>query len=205
MIKQYNKGFYMKFFLFYFSIFLSFSNLVFSDDRIYNTKNFSTFLMKPEPKSPIIYPVELGHEFSLEKEEGDWFNVIDKKTGLKGWVVASDFSRIRPKNILIKSDYDKSFKVFKEKLMEMSKSIQDAIGMETFLDVVHIEGVAAYVIANDDWFNGRRHQNQAFQVYEIWKGQNQSPSFLSFRDSNNKEKFIVLSGPHRPRILKSNN
>ena len=88
--------------------------------------------------------------------------------------------------------------------MEMSKSIEDAINIKTFIDIDHLGGAAAIVTANDEWFDGRRHQNQAFQVYEMWRGVNQSPSFLSFRNSKDKEIFIVLSGPHRPRLLKSN-
>ena len=86
----------------------------------------------------------------------------------------------------------------------MSKSIEDAIGLKTFIETQHIGGVAAVVVASEDWFLGRRHKNQAFQVYEIWRGLNQTPSFLSFRDKSGNEKFIVLSGPHRPRYLKSN-
>ena len=85
----------------------------------------------------------------------------------------------------------------------MSKSIEEAISIKTFLEVKHLGGAAAVVIANNDWFNGRRHANQAFQVYELWKNQNQSPSFLSFKNNDNEEKFIILSGPHRPRYLKS--
>ena len=86
----------------------------------------------------------------------------------------------------------------------MSASIKDAISVDTFLDVKHLGGAAAAVIADDEWFNGKRHANQAFQVYDLWKNQNQSPSFLSFRNQSNKEQFIILSGPHRPRYLKSN-
>ena len=71
------------------------------------------------------------------------------------------------------------------------------------IDVEHLGGAAAAVIADDDWFKGRRHANQAFQVYEMWKNQNQSPSFLSFRNKKKEEQFIILSGPHRPRYLKS--
>ena len=71
------------------------------------------------------------------------------------------------------------------------------------LDVKHLGGAAAAVIADDEWFKGRRHANQAFQVYDLWKNQNQSPSFLSFRNENDEEQFIILSGPHRPRYLKS--
>ncbi len=101
-------------------------------------------------------------------------------------------------------DYDKSFKIFKARVLEMSKSIKEAISIETFLDVRHLGGAAAIIVADDNWFKGRRHANQAFQVYELWKNENQSPSFLSFHNSKNEEQFIVLSGPHRPRYLKSN-
>ena len=87
--------------------------------------------------------------------------------------------------------------------MAMSKSIKEAISVDTFLDVRHLGGAAAVVVADDDWFKGRRHANQAFQVYALWRNQNGSPSFLSFRNSKKEEKFIVLSGPHRPRYLKS--
>ena len=50
---------------------------------------------------------------------------------------------------------------------------------------------AAAVIADNEWFKGKRHANQAFQVYDLWKNQNQSPSFLSFRNESNKEQFII--------------
>ena len=83
-------------------------------------------------------------------------------------------------------DYDESFNIFKERVLEMSKSIKEAISIDTFVDVEHLGGAAAAVIADDDWFKGRRHANQAFQVYEMWKNQNQSPSFLSFRNKKKK-------------------
>ena len=89
-------------------------------------------------------------------------------------------------------------------LISRSKVLRVAIAVDTFLDVKHLGGAAAYVIADDSWFKGRRHANQAFQVYELWRNENQSPSFLSFRNTKNEEQFIVLSGPHRPRYLKSN-
>ena len=87
--------------------------------------------------------------------------------------------------------------------MEMSKSIKDAISIDTFLKVEHLGGAAEAITADNNWFNGRRHANQAFQVYDLWKNQNQSPSFLSFRNESGVEQFIILSGPHRPRYLKS--
>lgn len=192
----------MKFFLIFVSlIFLSLS--VYAKDKIYNLKPLTNFYMNPEKSSPIIYPIELGYEMFLEKKNGDWYNVRDNNTGLLGWVFKDDFGNKKPSDVSKSSDFDKSFLIFKEKVIEMSKSIEDAIGVKTFTDVKHIGGVAAKIIADDDWFKGRRHQNQAFQVYEIWKNQNQSPSFLSFRNDKDEEQFIVLSGPHRPRYLRS--
>jgi hypothetical protein len=87
----------------------------------------------------------------------------------------------------------------------MSKSIKEAISIDTFLEVKHLGGAAAVIIADNDWFKGRRHANQAFQVYDLWRNQNQSPSFLSFKNEDDQEQFIILSGPHRPRYLKSSN
>ena len=135
-------------------------------------------------------------------KENNWLNLLDSKTGLMGWSLLEDFSKEKPDNILSK-DYSDSFKIFEERVLEMSKSIKEAISIETFLEVKHLGGAAATIIADDNWFKGRRHANQAFQVYELWKNQNQSPSFLSFKDTSGNEKFIILSGPHRPRYLKS--
>ena len=133
----------------------------------------------------------------------NWLNLLDKKTGLVGWSLGENFSSEKPEGDIQFKDYSESFAIFKKRVMEMSKSIKEAISVETFIDVKHLGGAAAVVIADDEWFNGRRHANQAFQVYELWKNQNQSPSFLSFKNSSDEEKFIILSGPHRPRYLKS--
>ena len=189
---------------FFLTLLLSFFffNQVFSEEKIFNLKEISTFHMDPDQNSPIIYPIELGHEMVVEERKGEWINVKDKITGLKGWVFSENFSEENPGNSRNDNIYNDSFEIFKEKVIEMSKSIEDAIGIKTFTDVTHLGGVAAIVIADDDWFKGRRHQNQAFQVYDIWKDQNQTASFLSFRTKDGVEKFIVLSGPHRPRYLK---
>ena len=189
---------------FFLTLLLSFFfyNQVFSEEKIFNLKKISTFHMNPDQNSPIIYPIELGHEMVVEERKGEWINVKDKITGLKGWVFSENFSEENPGNSRNDNIYNDSFEIFKEKVIEMSKSIEDAIGIKTFTDVTHLGGVAAIVIADDDWFKGRRHQNQAFQVYDIWKDQNQTASFLSFRTKDGVEKFIVLSGPHRPRYLK---
>ena len=189
---------------FFLTLLLSFFflNQVFSEEKIFNLKEISTFHMDPDQNSPIIYPIELGHEMVVEERKGEWINVKDKITGLKGWVFSENFSEENPGNSKNDNIYNDSFEIFKERVIEMSRSIEDAIGIKTFTDVTHLGGVAAIVIADDDWFKGRRHQNQAFQVYDIWKDQNQTASFLSFRTKDGVEKFIVLSGPHRPRYLK---
>lgn len=175
----------------------------FSNEIIFNQKSITRFLMNPENGSPMIYPLELGHEMKVIKKNNDWLNVTDEKTGLNGWVISDDFGLTKPEGSVTIKDYKKSFNIFSEKLEEMSSSIEEAIGIKTFITTKHIGGVAAIVVANQTWFSGRRHKNQAFQVYEIWKGLNQSPSFLSFQDEMGEEKFIVLSGPNRPRYLKA--
>ncbi len=195
----------MKQFFFNLTILFFVSGIVSSQDKIYSNKPVTSFFIQPDVNSPMIYPIESGYELSLLNEEGEWSNVIDLKTGLKGWVLKGHFTKNKPEKIVSERDHSSSFKIFKEKILEMSASIEEAIGAKTFIDVKHLGGVAATIFADDDWFKARRHQNQAFQVYEIWKTQNQSPSFLSFKDSDNKERFIILSGPHRPRLLKADN
>ena len=79
----------------------------------------------------------------------------------------------------------------------MSKSIKDAISIDTFLKVEHLGGAAAAITADNNWFNGRRHANQAFQVYDLWKNQNQSPSFYPFEmkvELSNLLYYLDLTG-----------
>ena len=189
--------------LYFLILFLCFHSVQ-ADEKIFSNKTLSNLYMNPSDNAPIIYPVELGKLMFVEDSNEVWFKVLDKRTGLMGWVLKENYSSEKPIQKGEIKDYEKSFNVFKEKVLEMSKAIRDAISIETFKDVEHLGGAAAAVIADNEWFEGRRHANQAFQVYEIWKGENQSPSFLSFRDENSKERFIILSGPHRPRYLKSN-
>lgn len=191
----------MKKILFFVFLILSFNNSL--SEEIYNNFQLSNFYISPSVDSPIIYPLELGHQMVVQEKKKDWIKVIDNKTGLIGWVFEKNFSRNKPNKSINEIDFKSRFTKFKENVLEMSNSIEMAIQVKTFTSVRHLGGAAAEIIADDLWFSGRRHQNQAFQVYEIWKNINQSPSFLSFKDSKNIERFIVLSGPHRPRILKS--
>ena len=174
-----------------------------SKELVFASKTVSNFYMSPNLESPVIYPIDIGKEMVLIEEKQEWMNLMDKQTGLVGWSLSENFSLEKPKEKFTTQNYEKSFEIFKERVMEMSKSIKEAISIETFIDVEHLGGAAAAIIADDEWFKGRRHANQAFQVYELWKNQNQSPSFLSFRNSSKEEQFIILSGPHRPRYLKS--
>ena len=181
-----------------------FFNSLFASEKVFSVKELTNMYIQPSENSPIIYPIEIGKEFVLKGEEGDWSNVLDEITGLVGWLRKDQLSLNKPTGTFDRKDYNQSFTIFKQRVLEMSASIKDAISIDTFLDVKHLGGAAAAVIADDEWFKGKRHANQAFQVYDLWKNQNQSPSFLSFRNESNKEQFIILSGPHRPRYLKSN-
>jgi hypothetical protein len=176
----------------------------FSEEKVFSVKTATNLYMKPDASSPVIYPVDHAKELIKKKKQGNWINVLDEKTGLVGWVLDEDFSESKPDKKFKSKNYDITFNNFKSRVLEMSKSIKEAIAIDTFLDVKHLGGAAALIIADDAWFEGRRHANQAFQVYELWRNENQSPSFLSFRNTKNEEQFIVLSGPHRPRYLKSN-
>ena len=197
---MFNFNFMKHFFIVIF--FFLISRSVFAE-TFFSLKEVSNIFMQPSVDSPIIYPIEQGKELILKKNQDDWANVLDEKTGLVGWIQKDFISKKKPKNVVKTNNYETSFKIFEERVMEMSKSIKDAISIDTFLKVEHLGGAAAAITADNNWFNGRRHANQAFQVYDLWKNQNQSPSFLSFRNESGVEQFIILSGPHRPRYLKS--
>ena len=174
-----------------------------SEDKVFSVKTATNLYMKPDIDAPVIYPLEHSQELLAKKKVGDWINVLDEKTGLVGWVLTTDFSMNIPKKEKFTKDYESSFNNFRSRVLEMSKSIKEAISVETFLDVEHLGGAAAIVIADDSWFQGRRHANQAFQSMNFGKT-SITPSFLSFQNTKKEEQFIVLSGPHRPRYLKSN-
>lgn len=179
-----------------------FANKLFAEE-IFNNKQFNNFYISPSIDSPVIYPIELGHKMLIQEQNKEWARVLDERTGLVGWILTDSFSDKAIDENNTKINYEERFDLFKDRVAEMSKSIEEAINIKTFENVEHLGGAAAVVIANDSWFKGRRHENQAFQVYEMWRGINQSPSFLSFKNTKNNEIFIVLSGPHRPRLLKS--
>ena len=116
--------------------------------------------MNPNIEAPVIYPIDLGKEMVMLKKENKWFNLLDKQTGLVGWSAAENFSSLKPEKPS-QQKTTKSFEIFKERVLEMSKSIKEAISIDTFIDVEHLGG-RPVVIADDDWFSGRRHANQSF-------------------------------------------
>ena len=91
----------------------------------------------------------------LKEEKDEWLNVLDEITGLVGWIRKDQLSFNKPSATLKGKDYNQSFKIFKQRVLEMSASIKDAISVETFLDVKHLGGAAAAVIADDEWFKGK--------------------------------------------------
>ena len=94
--------------------------------------------MKPDIDAPVIYPLEHSQELLAKKKVGDCINVLDEKTGLVGWVLTTDFSMNMPKKKKFTKDYESSFNNFRSRVLEMSKSIKEAISVETFLDVEHL-------------------------------------------------------------------
>ena len=57
-------------------------------------------------------------------------------------------------------------KNLKNVFLEMSK-VCSVINVKTFKEVKHMGGAAAYVIAEDNWFNGKRFQQQAFHMRDL--------------------------------------
>ena len=68
----------------------------------------------------------------ISKKDG-WLNLLDEQTGLVGWSSEENFSGNKPTTIFKGKDYDESFKIFKERVLEMSKSIKEAISILKFL------------------------------------------------------------------------
>ena len=153
----------MKFlFVLFFTLFY---NEIISEEKIFSIKAATNIYMKPDINSPVIYPVDHSKEL-VEKRIDNWINVLDEKTGLVGWVLLK-ISKDMPVKKISSKDYDKSFKIFKARVLEY-KSIKEAISIEP-LDVRHLGGAAAIIVADDNWFKGRRHANQDFKFMSYGK------------------------------------
>ena len=85
----------------------------------------------------------------------------------------------------------------------MSKSIKEAISIETFISVEHLGGAAAAITADDEWFKEEDMLIKHFKFMIYGRIKINHLLFLSFRNESGEEQFIILSGPHRPRYLKS--
>ena len=71
------------------------SKNVFSE-VFFSAKEFSNMYMQPSIDSPIIYPIELGKKLILKKNQDEWANVLDEKTGLVGWIQKDFLSKNKP-------------------------------------------------------------------------------------------------------------
>ena len=94
---------------------------------------------------------------------------MDEQTGLVGWSLTENYSIQKPSGEVNTKDYNKSFKIFRERVLEMSKSIKEAISVDTFIDVEHLGGAAAVVIADDNWFKGEDMQIRHFKSMSFGK------------------------------------
>ena len=186
---------------FTFTVFLLLSRLVYAE-TFYSVKEISNMYMQPSSDSPIIYPIEQGKELILKKNQEDWANVLDEKTGLVGWIQKDFISKSKPQNIIKAKNYANSFKVFEERVLEMSKSIKEAISIETFLKVEHLGGAAAAITADDEWFKEDVMQIKLFK-FMIYGRIKTNHHLFCLLEMSGVEQFIILSGPHRPRYLKS--
>ena len=90
----------------------------------FSVKEISNMYMQPSEDSPIIYPIEQGKELILKKNQDNWANVLDEQTGLVGWIQKEFISKIKPENVVKNNNYENSFKIFEERVLEMSRSIK---------------------------------------------------------------------------------
>ena len=101
--KYYETLFYTHSFIF--NIQKCFSEVFFS------AKELSNIYMQPSIDSPIIYPIELGKKLILKKNQDEWANVLDEKTGLVGWIQKDCYQRKNQK-IRVKVMIYESFSSF---------------------------------------------------------------------------------------------
>ena len=102
-----------------------FFNSLFASEKVFSVKELTNMYIQPSENSPIIYPIEIGKEFVLKGEEEKWSNVLDEKTGLVGWIRKDQLSINKPTGTMKGKDYNQSFKIFKQRVLEMSASIKD--------------------------------------------------------------------------------
>ena len=79
--------------LFFLILFLCFHSVQ-ADEKIFSNKTLSNLYMNPSDNAPIIYPVELGKLMFIKDSNETWFKVLDKRTGLMGWVLKENYSLV---------------------------------------------------------------------------------------------------------------
>ena len=177
-----------------------------SDDRLYVVENGGALYVAPDVRSPTIFPLDIGRELIVLERQDEWIKARDGLTGLIGWTIAQFLGPDLPPGIEERTTRDRKveFEAFKQRFDQLSQSISDATGYTAFLRVEHVGGGAARIFTDRDWYHSRRSEQQAFRLFDMWKAANAGQSVvLSFADDQGKERFIVLDGPNRPRLLTS--
>lgn len=195
---------------FFFTIFYCLSFLFFLQSAVladegqeyYVQKIDLPFHSEADPLSSVIFPLALNQKLIEKDRKDDWIRVLEPTTGLVGWVLLKDLSVKRltdPGEQVVKG----GFEAFKAYFVELNNALEETIGEKPFIEVRQVKEGMAQVLANDFWLDARRHQHNAFSLFNTWKSANGGgPSILSFADKDGDEKFIVIDGPHRPRYLK---
>ncbi len=177
-----------------------------SGDRFYVVENGGAFYVAPDVRSATIFPLDMGRELIELERQDEWIKARDDLTGLIGWVVPQFLGPDLPAGVeeSVTRDRKVEFDTFKQRFDQLSQSISDATGYTAFHRVEHMGGGAARIFTDSDWYHSRRSEQQAFRLFDMWKGANAGqPVVLSFADDQGKERFIVLDGPNRPRLLTS--
>lgn len=160
------------------------------------------FYSEADPASSVIFPLVLNQKLIEKERKDDWIRALEPTTGLVGWVLLKSLSPQQlsdPGGEVAKG----GFEVFKIYFDELNNALEESIGEKPFIEIRQVKEGVAQVVANDFWLDSRRHENNAFSLFNTWKSANGGgPSILSFTDKGGDEKFIVIDGPHRPRYLK---
>ncbi len=175
-----------------------------SDSPLYAVESGGSLHVAPDVRSPAIFPLDIGRKLIVLEHRGEWIRARDGLTGLIGWVIPQFLGPDLPAEVAELTTHNRTieFEAFKERFNQLSQSISDVTGYTPFRRVEHMGGGAARVFADPGWYQSRRSEQQAFRIFNMWKAANAGqPVVLSFSDDQGTERFIVLDGPNRPRLL----
>ena len=193
------------FFLFIFSLPLVFfpQGVGLAEEQEYYVKEIDVpFRSEADPESSVIFPLSRNQKLIEKDQKDDWVQVLEPTRGLVGWVRLKDLSlqRLTDTGEPVVTG---GFKVFEDYFTDLNHGLEETLGEKPFIGLKKIKDGVAQVLANDFWLDSSRHEHNAFNLFNTWKGANGGkPSILSFADKDGDEKFIIIDGPHRPRYLK---